>query len=153
MTIQNPSPHDRFLKASSIDTSYYEAHDIDHVRSKFPDASPLITERLGKAISWRRQFIKYSEAHRKRYKSGLDNNNGGIETQSTIASSLPNVTKLGAYDPENSDAVSQTSFATSVAGDDKLKVPPMPDGVDYDDEFECPLCYYIVSVKNRDAWK
>jgi hypothetical protein len=153
MTIQNPAPHDRFLKASSIDTSFYEAHDIDHVRSKYPDASPLIIGRLGKAISWRRQFIKYSEAHRKRYKSGLDDKDDGIEKLSTVASSLPNVIKLGAYDLENSDAISQTSFATSVAGDDKLKVPPMPAGVDYDDEFECPLCYCIVSVKNWDAWK
>lgn len=76
-----------------------------------------------------------------------------MEKQSTVASSLPTAIKLGAHELDHLDEMSQTSFATSTAGDDKLKAPPMPTGVDYMDEFECPLCYCIVSFKSWSAWK
>jgi hypothetical protein len=38
ITIRNPSPHDRLVKAASVDTSFYEHWDIQHVKNKFPAA-------------------------------------------------------------------------------------------------------------------
>jgi hypothetical protein len=152
MTIQNPAPHDRFLKGSSVDTSHFEVFDTQHVRAKFPKANEVITQRLGKAISTRRQFLKYSEHHRKRLKSGLTEGIEG-EAQSTVASSLPIQIKAGAFEIETKVDDDQTSFATTVANSDKLKVPPFPENAVYGQEFECPLCYCIVSIDNWTGWK
>lgn len=83
MTIRNPAPHDRLVKAVSIDTSYYEIFDLGHVRSKFPAAKVMSSDchtlnvancmgkehlaiRLGKSISRRRQYLKYCERHHKK---------------------------------------------------------------------------------------
>jgi hypothetical protein len=148
MTIQNPAPHDRFMKGSSIDTSHFELFDTQHVCSKFPKADEFVTHRLGKAISIRRQFLKYSENHRKRLKAGLSGNFEG-DAQSTVASSLP----VHIEYTEQNDNVSQTSFGTSVANSDKLRVPPLPSSATYGEEFECPLCFCIASVKDWNGWK
>jgi hypothetical protein len=155
MTIQNPAPHDRYMKGMSVDTSYFQPFDTQHVRSKFPNAKEFVGQRLGKSITTRRQFLKYSENHRKRLKSGLM---GEIDedAQSTIASSLPLHIKTGAFGlpiNENDDLISQTSLATTVANSDKLTAPPFPKNAIYGQEFECPLCYCIVSIDNWDGWK
>lgn len=39
ITIRNPSPHDRLVKAASVNTSFYEQWDINHVKNKFPAAT------------------------------------------------------------------------------------------------------------------
>ena len=38
MTIRNAAPHDRLVKAASVDTTFYETWDIEHVKNKFPIA-------------------------------------------------------------------------------------------------------------------
>ena len=69
--IRNASPRDRFTKAlaakqAPIDDSF----DINHVRHKFPrlDCPEKIwlQERLGKAITHRRQYLRYARDHRHR---------------------------------------------------------------------------------------
>lgn len=63
ITIQNPTSRDRLLKCASIDVSYYEFFDIQHVSHKFPKAEKYLVDRLGKANSRRRQLLKYHEKH------------------------------------------------------------------------------------------
>jgi hypothetical protein len=65
---QNPTPRDRLEKCSSIDVSYFEDFDIQHVVDKFPLAtkSDYLTQRLGKANTRRRQLLKYHERHHKK---------------------------------------------------------------------------------------
>lgn len=152
MAIQNPAPHDRFMKGSSVDTSHFQLFDTQHVRSKFLNADEFVTNRLGKAISIRRQFLKYSEQHRNRLKAGLSSNTRD-EGQSTVASSLPSQIKTESAMIDDDDQASMTSFATSTANSDKLRVPPLPKTAVYGLEFECSLCYCIVSVGSWDGWK
>ncbi|KAM5370064.1 hypothetical protein ACJA88_010134 [Fusarium oxysporum] len=80
VAIRNPAPHDRFIKSHSIDTSHYETFDIQHVSSKFRTIEPLLAERLGKAISRRRQFFNYRLAHRTKLSQGLTHEGGDAET-------------------------------------------------------------------------
>ena len=54
---------DRLLKSSMVNVAFYETFDIGHVRNKFPSANDALVERLGKAISRRRQYLKYREQH------------------------------------------------------------------------------------------
>ena len=62
----NPAPQDRLLKSAKIDVSFYEPFDIQHTRNKFPLAADLLLERLGKAISRRRQYLLYCERHQQK---------------------------------------------------------------------------------------
>lgn len=161
ISVQNPSPHDRFKAAKSTDTSFYEVSDIKHVREKFESAEEWLVERLGKAISHRRQYFKYRDTHHQKLASGLEDPDTG---QSTVASSIPRHMKtintsgvaasFGVLDEdERSDTgYSQTSYATSKADSERLRVPNMPKehsrGV-----FECPFCFMMIVVSTRHAWK
>jgi hypothetical protein len=155
MTIENPAPFDRYMAAKSIDTAHFESFDINHVRDKFPHAPGYLSTRLGKAISARRQFLKYSEAHRQRLKAGLLENTG-VDHQSTVASALPPST-LGPYlaikSSDIDDLETVTSFATSLAAAGTLTVPPFPSTARYEEEFECPLCFCIVFIADFSSWK
>jgi hypothetical protein len=83
ISIKHPAPHDRFLRSANINITPYENFDIGHVQSKFPSSPDFLINRLGKANSKRRLYLKYREQHRQRLESdhGPDNQ--------TVASSLP----------------------------------------------------------------
>ena len=55
--------HDRLVKSSKIDVSHYEHYDLQHARTRFPAGSQYLIDRMGKAISRRRQYLKYREEH------------------------------------------------------------------------------------------
>ncbi|EWG41493.1 hypothetical protein FVEG_03599 [Fusarium verticillioides 7600] len=158
VSIHNPSPHDRFKKACLTDTSGYEPFDVQHVCNKLSKAPKPIAERLGKAISRRRQYFKYRELHHDKLASGLDLDDQD-QMQSTVASSLPN--KLNVSQPisleEDGDDVSdagrsQTSWATSAANPERRKIPALPAEAE-NGPFECPFCFMMVSVSSRNHWK
>ena len=52
---------DRLLKSSKIDVLCYEPYDEQHAKNTFPEASEGLVERLGKANTRRRQYLKYRE--------------------------------------------------------------------------------------------
>ncbi|WAO97151.1 Hypothetical protein NCS54_01486500 [Fusarium falciforme] len=139
VAIRNPAPHDRFVESHSIG----------------------LAERLGKAISRRRQFFKYREAHRLKLSHGLDYHYLG--DAETIASSLPEhlkdksrtgqISRLPVLEDNYSDAgVSQTSYATSAADTEQRHVPPLPTEASKG-PFECPFCFTIIAVTDRSTWK
>ncbi|KAF5685235.1 zinc finger transcription factor ace1 [Fusarium circinatum] len=158
VSIHNPSPHDRFKKACFTDTSGYEPFDVQHVCNKLSKAPKSIAERLGKAISRRRQYFKYRELHHDKLASGLELK-GKDQMQSTVASSLPsklNVTlpiSLGEDVDDASDTgISQTSWATSAAHPEKRRIPALPAEA-RNGPFECPFCFMMISVSSRNHWK
>ncbi len=141
VAIANPVPHERVRTlglSQSEDVSYRETYDIGYVQDKFPAMSPELSTALRKALTRRRQFFKYREAHRRRLGLGLGPTHTTREADTsrtevvpmTVASSLPEHLKTLAdldlrtslFDEDNrSDAAqSQTSYATSagwLAGD------------------------------------
>ena len=52
---------------------------------------------------------------------------------------------------DEDDSASQTSFATSVNA--AIRVPSLPKEARDNDFFECPLCFMIVSIHTKAAWK
>ncbi|KAG5812804.1 hypothetical protein H9Q74_004141 [Fusarium xylarioides] len=158
VSIHNPSPHDRFKKACLTDTSGYEPFDVQHVCNKLSKAPKPIAERLGKAISRRRQYFKYRELHHDKLASGLEFD-GKDQMQSTVASSLPK--KLNVNEPisfeegvndESDTGRSQTSWATSAANPERRKIPALPVEAE-NGPFECPFCFMMVSITSRNHWK
>ena len=67
--IRNASPRDRFAKAlAARQNPFNEQFDISHVGHKFPlleiKENQWLKERLGRAITQRRQFLRYAHEHR-----------------------------------------------------------------------------------------
>lgn len=154
MSIQNPAPYDRYMAATSTSASFYEKFDLNHVKQKFPEMKNFLSERLSRSITAKRQFLKYSEAHRSRLKAEASGDHN-MDSKSTKATSLPPalMSPRGESEIDLDDIGSFTSFATSKAADDSMSVPPLPETASYEDEFECPLCFCIICVPNWNGWK
>ena len=164
MVIRNPAPHDQFLKSIDIDTSYYEEFDINHVREKFPNAQEHLIVRLGRAISRRRQYLKYREMHHKKLAHGIDIDPSSTQdthtetlSQTTIASSLPTALKSVDHidldgDSQSESSISNTSLATTTDNTTKLHPPPLPKEAQDGSPFECPLCFMIISIRKTRSW-
>ncbi|KAL9618857.1 MAG: hypothetical protein Q9160_006447 [Pyrenula sp. 1 TL-2023] len=140
MTIRNPAPHDHLINSANFDASVFEKYDIRHVREKFPQADEYLVIRLRKAISWRRLYLKYREAHHHRLTDRLnaveesleENPRSNTVPQSTIASSLPKVIQQSEHFHLSVDNGSESGFsgaseATSASDPTKLRPPPLPE--------------------------
>lgn len=71
-SLQTPDPWYESLSSELIDTSAYEAFDIQHVSTKFKGTEDYLAQRLGKAISRRRQYFKYKKALHERLSQPVD---------------------------------------------------------------------------------
>jgi hypothetical protein len=158
VAIRNPTPHDRFVASESSDTSHFEAFDTQHVRSKFVTVNDGLAERLGKAISRRRQYFKYREHHHLKLAQGLDGDKHK-DTATTVASSIPKHQKeaigipvTGIVDEEAYSDAGLTSLASSVTDQDRLRVPVLPKEAEKG-PFECPFCFMMIAVTTSISWK
>jgi hypothetical protein len=176
MAYRNPAPHDQFRASVQWDKTFFQPYDALHVESKFPKAANFLIQRLGKAISRRRQYLQYRKEHRSKLEMGLDTQRLEVLSSeprsalqapqsefevaaSTVASSLPsrmktivNSTEYLDLDKEFPDETSQTSFASSSYGAFRLR-PPCPPRASSDGEpFECPLCFRFTSVRKVREW-
>ena len=159
--------HDRLEKSSKIDVSHYEPYDIQHTKTKFPEANETLMDRLGKANSRRRQYLKYRETHHEmlaKPSTALEydsEHREGVSRPVSIGQSTEASTFMADKAPEpfnlesdeNSVAGTNTSYATSISSEEQLRVPPIPisarDGLD----FECPYCYTICRLNGSEDWQ
>ncbi|KAI3581663.1 hypothetical protein IWW34DRAFT_804322 [Fusarium oxysporum f. sp. albedinis] len=122
---------------------------LSHVSSKFRTIEPLLAERLGKAISRRRQFFNYRLAHRTKLSQGLTHEGGDAET---IASSLPeylkDVARGGQPLPINAIGDEGSNSGISI----NVESPPLPKESS-EGPFECPFCHTIIVANTRSSWK
>lgn len=152
MAIQEPAPN---RQALSIDKSHFEQHDVVHVQSKFPTAPLYLVERLGRAISSRRQYLTYRESHHNKMAKGIEKL--GVEAprteftaNSTEATDIQRTDSLPMPDDDNETA-SVTSYATSVNA--TVRMPNLPGEARKEEHYNCPLCYRLVSIHTTAAWK
>ncbi|KAL1601483.1 hypothetical protein SLS60_006398 [Paraconiothyrium brasiliense] len=156
MAIRDPASDDRLQRTITVDKSYFEDYDILHAKTKFPDCAEYLSQRLGRAISGRRQYLSYRELHHQKLAKkaeliGLEQPRTEHTTNSTEASPLP-VARSNSLDVlDEDDTLSQTSYATSVNA--TIRVPPLPKQAREHEHFECPLCFMIVSIHTKAAWK
>ena len=158
MAIRDPAPNSQSKSTIAIDKSFYEQHDIQHVKEKFPKSPTYLTERLGRAISGRRQYLSYREEHHQKLskhieKIGFEKPTTEFTTNSTEATPIPGIDRSNSLNvlDEGDDAASQTSYATSVNA--TIRVPPLPKEARDKDFFECPLCFLLVSIHTAAEWK
>ncbi|KAF4438717.1 serine/threonine protein kinase [Fusarium austroafricanum] len=63
MVIRQPVAIDRLSRASKIPVDHFVSFDQRHIEECFPDASPVLKERLADSITRRRQLLMYNEQH------------------------------------------------------------------------------------------
>lgn len=178
MVIRSSPTRDDYLKAASrypLDPRW----DIGHVKEKHGKSSRCpdwLVERLGKAITRRRQFLKYREEHHGKLSKDWDEAPKGVVpitieikpaqtvVPSTKATTFVENRTIPERPPED-DVVSfgsETSYEATSMGEDahaRLTVPHHPamafEGVPFEfgQPFQCPYCYTEQIVKNRAAWK
>ena len=163
--IRNPAPRNRYLVAASIDTSPFEAFDINHVRELYAGKTTpeYLIQRLGRANTARRQILKYNKDHRARLAYGLQDTADHLadatgddprDALSTVATSLPEHVKQPSWSVEDTrDDVSETTINTTAASLGHMNIVPFPGHAEYDEDFECPLCCCIVKIQSYKHWK
>ncbi|KAJ3493124.1 hypothetical protein NLG97_g4939 [Lecanicillium saksenae] len=138
ITIRNPAPHDRFMATVATNVSFYEPHDVNHVKELYGELPPWQAERLGGAISKRRQYFRYRQAHREKLAFGIDDDaDAGVDVDSqapsTFASSIPlhlkseSSSRAPKNEEDGQDYLSQTSVATSVGEGTTRRIPALPE--------------------------
>jgi hypothetical protein len=156
--IRRPTSHDRILGTKRIDTSYFEFYDRQHVTGKYPNADKRIVERLGMAISRRRGILKYRERHHEKLGKGLKQalsdqpDTVSTKLSETVATEFCEA-NLQHIDSLSESGVSHTSYGQSLfEGRERLVIPPPPKESENENLFECPYCFLIITIRNRQAW-
>ncbi|KAK7453862.1 hypothetical protein Landi51_03802 [Colletotrichum acutatum] len=158
-SIQTPDPWYGSLSSELIDTSAYEAFDIQHVSTKFKGIEDYLAQRLGKALSRRRQYFKYRKALHERFSQPVDDqvcNMTNIQ-QDTMASPIP----------DHPQKVSETSiyydlsilfsdefipWETSAYDPTSRLIPDLPQEA-LDGPFECQFCYMLITTRDYHTWR
>lgn len=158
VAIRDPAPNNQSKSPLIVDKSFFVPHDIQHVHEKFPNCPEYLIERLGRAISGRRQYLSYRETHQQKLaksieKIGSEKPMTEFTTNSTEATPLPVIERVNSLNivDEGDDTASQTSYATSVNA--AIKIPALPKAARDGDYFECPLCFLLVSINSHAEWK
>jgi hypothetical protein len=167
LSAEDPAPHDQFTQSTRITMDHFEAFDVSHVRTKFPNAEEFLVVRLGKAITRRRQYLRYRRKNRRRL--DRDSNAALSEENTDTAQFLenPNVITASHVPASNDDGSSsigsymtdyyedilfQTSYSSSSSRATKLSPPTMPLESFDGKPFECPLCFRIITTSNDVEW-
>jgi hypothetical protein len=160
MAIRDPAPESQHRSIINVDNdkSGYEQWDIKHVNEKFSKCVDHLAERLGRAISGRRQYLDYRQSHRQKLGKnietvGREEPKTEYTTNSTQATPIPAVQASIENEWDEDDALSQTSYASSVNSNTAIRVPPLPKQSYTQDHYECPLCFGIIAIHKKLAWK
>ena len=156
MLVRKPARHDFYTLKQSEEVLAFRPFDQAHVREKYPKADQSLVERLGLAITLRRQYLRYRERHHAKLNQGLDIGTEGSAAPTTILSDTV-VTGVELWHIDSQDKApasvrSQTSYAPSMLAGGALIIPSPPKESSGGAPFECPYCFVIISVDGTLAW-
>jgi hypothetical protein len=183
--IRNSTTRDRYAQASGSREPFMREFDIAHVGEKFPklntDSKQWLKERIGTAITQRRQYLRYTKDHR--YKLGKGpaelwkptietpkamqhllvgsqaartNTSKPVTTLADTTASTLFLQEATQVDVEFCDNQSQTSFAFSQGGEEnqeRLQLPRISEVSNRQASFECPFCWTIQTIRRESAWR
>ncbi|KAG4263982.1 hypothetical protein FPRO04_12250 [Fusarium proliferatum] len=137
------------------ETSHYEPFDIQHVRSKYPVVDEVIAERLGKAISARRQLFRGQQSAAAEL--GSHPEEGRLAGEPTLKGLTNQFTLVALTDQgsEHQEDFDEASSETSYIASDDLKarqIPPLPQRAREGELFRCHLCHKMVRGLSATAW-
>ncbi|KAF9776995.1 hypothetical protein IL306_004738 [Fusarium sp. DS 682] len=133
--------------------SPFEPFDIQHVHSKYPGVDKIIAERLGKAISARRQLFQGQESTELGSRHRSEGRIADVPTLETLTSQLA-IEDSTSRGSEQMETVYGNPSETSYMASDDLRarrIPPLPEKVRR--PFRCPYCNQVVIELSTQAWK
>ena len=169
MLVRKPAQHDVYLGSKRADVAAFEPFDYNHVREKYPEADDALVKRLGNAITRRRQYLKYRERHAAKLKQGISNVDPGghdisnvhesgtinLDTKSilsdTIATDFQN-RNIEFEDNVSDTGFSQTSYAPTLLSGGNVAIPPPPKNSLGGVPFECPYCFFVITIDGTRSW-
>lgn len=171
VALRNPAATDRVEAEAGENAAPSTVWDKRHLCEKYPNLDPKLRERLGRALTRRREYFKYRENHHELLSKGIDNAMAGVAIAdnstkagpTTVASLVPECLKaITSVKPDFSDLSSLpideaqsegscTSYATSAANPGKLKVPKVPEGYEKGPVL-CPFCRKTIAIRSRKDW-
>ncbi|VUC31853.1 unnamed protein product [Clonostachys rosea] len=175
MLIRRDRPKGRRLDARRL-VLVDKTADITYVEDRFPKLrqKPWLAQRLGEAISYRREFIRYRQAHRQKLqtRSDLYTSNEDSKTLATtfkevdwnggqnVPSSQGNVMEpVNRIREDKSIFSAGTSYVSAETTTSELRIPDLSnmilDGIrlDYGQHIECPYCRTVQQPLDRHTWK
>ena len=74
ISIRRSTPRDRYARVASLKSPLDPSFDINHVYEKYPRlrSKPWLVEKLGKAITRRRDYLRYRERHHEKLAGSLE---------------------------------------------------------------------------------
>ena len=155
MLVRKPAKRDHRMSSSKTDVAYFEPFDRNHVRDKFPAADERLVARLGQAITRRRQYFRYRERHAMKLRQGLDpgtmSQDKSESLSQTVATESRNM-KIGYDDQRSESGYPMTSYASTLISDGNVTIPAPPKKSMGGKAFECPYCYFIITVDGPRSW-
>lgn len=177
IVIRNTPTRDDYVKAAA--RGALDSHwDKRHVEEKFRSAkegSEWLIQRLGKAITRRRQYLTYRKEHHDKLAKDWDEPAKEVVVVDEEEERAPQTlaltkatTYVEAMPAPSTDGIetgsfdTDTSYQQTIAGeteDQVLTVPPPPteafEGVKFEfgHPFQCPYCWTEQNVRGRNAWK
>lgn len=174
MIIRKKPETDEYIKAASI-YPIDPISDIVHIGDKYPavrGTNDWLSNRLGIAITRRRQYLLYRKEHQKkmqevhRLREGPDGKTvysgegaSSYHGRDTFPENKLSLDKQGVrVTPQASRTEYADSAKASECGMNILRTPPLPkrdDGsrVKYGEHFECPYCRRIQRFEEKIDWK
>lgn len=169
MLVRKPTQRDVRLGSKHAEVAVFEPFDYNHVREKYPKADDALLKRLGSAITCRRKHMKYRERHAMKLMQGIDNvdprardiqNVHESETMKEGTTSVLTDTVATDFHPRNIDfghnasdtGLSQTSYAPTLLSGGHVTIPSPPKSSLGGMPFECPYCFYLITVHSTRSW-
>lgn len=175
--VRKASPTDRFKRALQMsDTMFNDTFDIGYVREKHPKIrnshQDWLPTRLGRLISKRRMFIKYSREHKARLEFDEpppgdlpERQAAQTERQSSKATTFhldqlppsalapPAENEAGPEEEDVDEVMSVMSASTMSNTLSVLKLPALADLSADGQFFECPICFTLQRFQREKAWR
>ena len=169
MLVRKPAQHDVYLGSKRADVAAFEPFDYNHVREKYPKADDALAKRLGKAITRRRKYLKYRERHATKLRQGISKVDPGArdfqdfnerEIMTLGTRGILSDTIVTDFEQRNTDfddkssntGISQTSYAPTLLSGGNVAIPRPPKTSLGGVPFECPYCFYVITVDGTRSW-
>lgn len=160
MLLRKPARHDLRVGSKTTDVAAFEPFDYGHVRDKYPRANEALVARLSQAITRRRRHLKYRERHAMKLKQGINKVLNASKGSDEIGTEVLSETVATDFRNWNIDfgnkgsesGLSQTSYAPTLMSGGAITIPPPPKASQEGAPFECPYCYYMITITSTRSW-
>ncbi|KOS37374.1 hypothetical protein ACN38_g11829 [Penicillium nordicum] len=157
MIIRKPAQHDRLVGTKKLDSEPFQFWAKQHSSTRYPNADALAIDRISSAMARQRAILKYRERHHAKLSQDIvsESDNKSTLLSETVATDVFKEIPGQLSDMASDAGISETSYGGTLlegTGADTPKIPPIPKRGTGKRPFECPYCFYIITVRDRKAW-